>query len=137
MFKPDTKILLVEDSSSLRTITQNMLKELGYTQITEASDGEQALKTLQQRVDSVYPIELVISDIHMPKMNGVTLLMKMRQSEKLKKLPFIALTIETDRELILEALSYGISDYVLKPTTRKILEQKINSTWKKHYGQNS
>lgn len=118
------KILLVDDSRTIRTIQRNVLKQLGHEDVIEANDGLEALTAI-----SAGRPDLMIVDWNMPKMDGITLVRKVR--EKDKALPIIMCTTEAEQSRVIEAVKAGINDYVVKPFTVETLSAKINRTMTK------
>ncbi len=116
------KVLVVDDSSVMRQIIKNNLKQLGFIQVNliDAVDGQSALKKLGDE-----PADLVISDWNMPKMTGIEFLKKVRSDGSLKSVPFLMVTSEADKEKIMEAVKEGVSQYIVKPFNAKQLEEKI------------
>ena len=123
--KEDVKILLAEDSSTVRETTRAYLARMGFKKIMEARDGAAAWKRLQ----TMKP-DLVVSDWDMPEMDGLELLKKTRADEKLTDLPFILLTAQDDKDRIVEAIKAGATDYIVKPIDRRVLAEKINKILK-------
>ena len=115
------KFLVVDDFSTMRRIVKNCLQELGYTDITEADDGNTALPLLKSGA-----FEFLITDWNMPGMAGLDLLKAVRGDAKLAKLPVLMLTAEAKREQIIEAAQAGVSGYVIKPFTAVTLKEKID-----------
>ena len=112
------KILVVDDFSTMRRIVKNCLQEIGYTDITEADDGNTALPMLQSG-----SFDFLITDWNMP---GLDLLKAVRADAKLAKMPVLMLTAEAKREQIIEAAQAGVSGYVIKPFTAVTLKEKID-----------
>ena len=119
--KPDMKILVVDDFPTMRRIVKTLLRQLGYTNIIEAEDGELAYKMLKSTPD----IEFIVSDWNMPNMTGLELLKTVRADEKFKHLPFLMVTAEAEKENIIEAVKSGVSNYVVKPFTAATLKEKM------------
>ena len=117
----DLKFLIVDDFSTMRRIVKNLLQELGYSDITEADDGNTALPLLKAGA-----FEFLITDWNMPGMPGLDLLKAVRADTKLAKLPVLMLTAEAKREQIIEAAQAGVSGYVIKPFTAVTLKEKID-----------
>ena len=115
------KFLVVDDFSTMRRIVKGLLNELGYTDITEADDGNTALPLLKNG-----GFEFLITDWNMPGMPGLDLLKAVRADAKLAKLPVLMLTAEAKREQIIEAAQAGVSGYVIKPFTAATLKEKID-----------
>ncbi|MEY4632371.1 MAG: hypothetical protein RIQ81_2491 [Pseudomonadota bacterium] len=119
---PEMKILIVDDFPTMRRITRTLLKQLGYSNCVEAEDGKQGLEMLNREGS----IEFVVSDWNMPNMTGLELLGAVRASEKLKKMPFLMVTAEAEQENIMAAVKAGVSNYIVKPFTAQILQDKLN-----------
>jgi len=105
-----TRILLVDDMSSMRGVVKMFLHEGGFNHVTEASNGTQALTLLQH-----HPFDLIISDWDMPEMSGLELLEKVKQNDKLKSIPFVMLTATNNKDKIQKAIALGVNDYIAKP----------------------
>ncbi len=118
------KILLVDDSRTIRNIQKNTLKTLGHEDIAEAADGLEALSFLA----STRP-ELMLVDWNMPNMDGITLIKKVRETDK--TLPIIMVTTEAEKSRVIEAVKAGVNNYVVKPFTAETLADKINQTMAK------
>ena len=116
------KVMVVDDSSVMRQIIKNNLKQLGFeiTNLLDAEDGEEALQKINQG-----DVDLVISDWNMPKMTGIDFLKAIRSDEALKELPFLMVTSEADKEKIMEAVQAGVNQYIVKPFNANQLEEKI------------
>jgi len=118
------KILLVDDSRTIRNIQKNTLTTLGHDDVLEAADGLEALAALgKTRPD------LMLVDWNMPNMDGITLIRKVRETDK--ALPIIMVTTEAEKTRILEAVKAGVNNYVVKPFTAETLSEKINQTMEK------
>ncbi|MFN8389388.1 MAG: chemotaxis response regulator CheY [Bdellovibrionota bacterium] len=119
------KILVVDDFATMRRIVSNIFQQLGFTHIREAEDGQAALQKLRsERYD------FVISDWNMPNMMGIDLLRAVRADEKLKNLPFLMVTAESQQENVLMAVQAGVSNYIVKPFTVTTMEEKLNLIFK-------
>lgn len=116
----DMSFLVVDDFSTMRRIVKNLLHELGYTNVTEADDGNTALPLLKSG-----NFDFLITDWNMPGMPGLELLKHVRADARLSKLPVLMLTAEAKREQIVEAAQAGVSGYVIKPFTATTLKEKI------------
>jgi two-component system chemotaxis response regulator CheY len=115
------RFLVVDDFSTMRRIVRNLLKELGFTNVDEAEDGQVALHKLKTQ-----PYDFVVSDWNMPNMTGIELLKAIRADAQFKGLPFLMITAEAKRENIIEAAMAGASGYIVKPFTAATLEEKMN-----------
>ncbi len=115
------RVLVVDDFQTMRRIIINLLKQLGFTNIVEAADGQQAFDKLED--DN---IDLVISDWNMPNKTGMEFLKEVRASEKYKQLPFIMVTAEGKRENVVAAVQAGVSNYIVKPFNAQTLKEKLS-----------
>ena len=118
--------LIVDDQFSIRSLVRNGLQQIGFSDIREAPDGEDALRTLITR-----PAQLVISDFNMPKLDGIGLLRSIRAHEPISKAAFIMLTGRADLELLQRAKEFGVNNYVSKPFTVASLKQRIEAVFGK------
>ncbi len=120
------RILVVDDFSTMRRIIKNILKQLEFNNVVDADDGTSAWEVLNKD-----KIDFVISDWNMPKMSGLELLKKVRNSEEFADLPFLMVTAEGQQENIIEAVQAGVSNYIVKPFTPETIEQKISKIFEK------
>ncbi len=111
----DLRIIIVDDLASYREILQEILRSMGITHITEGTNGVEAFEKIIMAAKGSEPFDLIISDINMPKMNGLELLKNVRGTKKLGKVPFILVSTENEKKIIMEALLLEISDYLIKP----------------------
>lgn len=133
MFPPDTRVLIIDDMPSIRDLVKNQLKAMGFKNIQEASDGEEALRILIQSNTPSSSIQLVISDWNMPHMKGIDLLKHIRSTAEWRNLPFVLLTSEAERDQVTEAVLAGASQYIVKPFSAKIFEDKLKTAYQKHH----
>ncbi len=113
------KILVVDDSSTMRRIVSNVIKQLGVTNIDEAADGAIAWKLFQENND----YDVILSDINMPNMDGFEFVEKVRG---LNKTVFIAMiTTEGGKAEVIRALKLGANQYIVKPFGADILKDKL------------
>ena len=115
------KILLVDDSKTMRSIQKSVLTQLGYTEIEEACDGQDALS----KVGAFQP-DLMLVDWNMPNMDGITFVKHVRQNDKTT--PIIMVTTESEKSRVIEAIKAGVNNYVVKPFTPDSLSQRITET---------
>jgi two-component system chemotaxis response regulator CheY len=120
------KILVVDDFSTMRRIIKNLLKDLGFTNIQEADDGNTALPMLVQG-----DFDFVVTDWNMPGMQGIDLLRAIRASDKLKHLPVLMVTAEAKKEQIVAAAQAGVNGYVVKPFTAATLKEKLEKIFQR------
>ena len=131
MFPPKTRILVVDDMGPLRAIVKGQLKDLGFIDILEASDGHRAIEVLKTEFLKGQPVELILSDWNMPVMRGIEFLKLVRADKRLGPLPFIMITAESERTLVMDAVKAGVSSYIMKPFTPAMLEAKMKTVWTK------
>jgi len=115
-------ILIVDDSSTLRKIIRRCITqtEIKFDNIYEASDGEEALGMLNQN-----SVDVVLSDINMPKMNGIELLSAIKREEKWKNTAVLMITTEARAETVLDAAQKGAVGYIKKPFTPSEIQDQL------------
>lgn len=128
MFDLNTRVLIADDMSTMRKIITKVLKEIGFTQIIEATDGALGWQTLSSANP---PIGIVISDWNMPNCTGIDFLKRVRSDSRFTKLPFILLTAEAEQKQIMEAIKLGVSGYIVKPFTPDALKSQLDTVHKK------
>jgi two-component system chemotaxis response regulator CheY len=128
MFPSNTRILILDDMSTMRKVVTKTLKEIGFTDIQEAADGNLGWDVLQA---STPPVQLVISDWNMPNCSGLELLKRVRADARYKKLPFVLLTAEAEASQVKEALMSGVNNYIVKPFTADVIKMKLEQAYKK------
>ncbi len=124
------KILVVDDSSTMRRIIVNTLNKLGYKDVVEAEHGLDALAKLKENPD----VQLILTDWNMPEMDGLTFVQTLRKSKTFNKIPIIMITTMGAKEDIVKALKAGVNNYIVKPFTPQILKEKIAQTLAKTGG---
>lgn len=102
-------IMAVDDSASIRQMVSFTLKRAGY-EVIQAVDGEEALEKLEDQ-----PVKMVITDLNMPKMDGLELIRKIRQNPSYKFIPIIMLTTESQESMKSEGKSAGATGWIVKP----------------------
>ncbi len=116
------KVLVVDDYKTMLRIIRNLLKQLDFNNVDEASDGSAALRKLREG-----NFGLVVSDWNMEPMTGLQLLKEVRSDNSLKDLPFIMVTAESKTENVIAAKQAGVSNYIVKPFNAATLKSKISS----------
>lgn len=119
------KILVVDDSTTMRRIIISSLKLAGFPDVVEAGDGEEALKAMKG-------ISLVLTDWNMPVMNGLELAQRLREDSANDGIPIIMITSEGAKGEVMEALASGVNDYIVKPFTRDTLAEKVRLIARTH-----
>ena len=117
-------ILVVDDYKTMLRIIGNLLKQIGFQQIDEATDGATALAKLRDK-----DYGLIISDWNMEPMTGLQLLKEVRADNRLSKTPFIMITAESKPENVVAAKAAGVTNYIVKPFNAETLKQKIGAVF--------
>ncbi len=115
-------ILIVDDYKTMLRIIRNLLKQLGFDNVDEATDGSAALHKLRDKKYS-----LIISDWNMEPMTGLQLLKEVRSDTKLKEVPFIMVTAESKTDNVVAAKDAGVSNYIVKPFNAATLKTKLST----------
>jgi len=115
------KVMLIDDSKTMRNIQKGILGQLGFTEIEEACDGLDALS----KVGAFNP-DLLLVDWNMPNMDGLTFVKQMRA--KGSKAVMIMVTTEAEKARVVEAIKAGVNNYVVKPVTPDVLSERIAET---------
>ena len=117
-------ILIVDDYKTMLRIIRNLLKQLGFDNVDEASDGATALQRLREK-----EFGLVISDWNMEPMTGLQLLKEVRADAKLAHIPFVMVTAESKTENVIAAKEAGVTNYIVKPFNAETLKQKLTAVF--------
>lgn len=115
-------VLIVDDYKTMLRILRNLLRQLNFVNIEDATDGSMALGILRQM-----DIGLVISDWNMEPMTGIQLLREVRSDDSLKHIPFVMITAESKTENVIAAKEAGVSNYIVKPFNAETLKTKLTS----------
>jgi two-component system chemotaxis response regulator CheY len=118
------KVMLIDDSSTMRKIQKRVLSGMGITEIVEAGDGKEGLEKLKE---NNYDFTFVLCDINMPEMNGMETLKALRQIPEAKSLPVIMCTSVAEKGQVMEAIKAGATNYLVKPFQPEDLEAKIKA----------
>jgi Response regulator containing CheY-like receiver, AAA-type ATPase, and DNA-binding domains len=116
------RILIVDDYKTMLRIVRNLLKQVGFDNVDEATDGSLALQMLRAA-----HYQLVISDWNMEPMTGLQLLKEVRADKHLASIPFIMITAESKTENVIAAKEAGVSNYIVKPFNAETLKAKLHS----------
>jgi two-component system chemotaxis response regulator CheY len=118
----ESDVLIVDDSAAIRKILQRVLRQTGMAirTIHEAGNGQEALDLLNQ-----HPVHLVLTDINMPKMDGIQLLAALKASPQWRALPVVMITTEGGETKVSEAVHLGAAGYVRKPFTADQIKEKL------------
>jgi two-component system, chemotaxis family, chemotaxis protein CheY len=118
----ESNVLVVDDSAAIRKILQRVLRQTGMVigEIYDAGDGQEALEVLKTK-----EIGLVLSDINMPKMDGLQLLAAMKNTPQWRDIPVVMITTEGGETKVGEAVKLGAAGYVRKPFTADQIKEKL------------
>jgi two-component system, chemotaxis family, chemotaxis protein CheY len=114
----NTRVLVADDSSTMRKIILRSLQAVGVTQTTEAADGTEAVATFKPG-----QFDLVLTDWNMPGKTGLEVVREIRSQDA--KVPIIMVTTEAEKGRVLQAIQAGVSDYLVKPFTADTLREKL------------
>lgn len=119
------RILVVDDSSTMRRIIINTLNKIGYSDCAEASNGREGVERL-----AAGPVDMIITDWNMPEMSGVDFIRAVRANDQFKHLPVLMVTTNAAQEDIVQALDAGVNNYVVKPFTPDTIKERIQAALK-------
>ncbi len=128
MLNKNIKILAVDDLPVMRKIFTHLANQIGLQKIDTVASAPEALEKLREN-----KYDVILCDWKMPEMDGIDLLNAMRQEPELQKIPFIMVTSEGSEEKVKQAIEAGVDNYIVKPMTAKILEDKLSMTFQKKY----
>jgi two-component system chemotaxis response regulator CheY len=126
VLEKNMKVLVVDDFSTMRRIIKNLLRDLGFTNISEADDGNTALPMLKAG-----DFDFVVTDWNMPVMQGIDLLKAIRADEKLSHIPVLMVTAEAKKDQIIMAAKEGVNGYIVKPFTAATLSAKLDKIFQR------
>jgi len=121
----DYTVCVVEDERVSRTMIIEMLKKMGISKIVASTNGQIALEKLKSQ-----KADLIISDWHMPVMDGLEFFKAVKKEEAYENTPFLMVTVEDSKEKVVEALTLGIRDYIVKPLSKNSFESKVKTLLK-------
>jgi len=115
-------LLIVDDSVAVRKVLQRLVRQAGLPvgEVWEAADGEEALKTLEAN-----SVDLLLTDINMPKMNGLDLLRHLKSDPRLKQIPVIIISTESGQSTVMQAVELGAAGFIRKPFTSDQIRDKL------------
>lgn len=128
MYDKSIQIMVVDDMMTMRKIVTRVLKECGFNQFIEAPDGQSAWQTLS---NPDCKVKLIISDWNMPNCTGIELLKRVRGDSRMKDMPFMLVTAETEQAQVVEAITAGVDSYITKPFAADTLFKKLTEVYKK------
>ena len=120
--RDDTRILVVDNYKTMLRIIRNLLSDIGFKNVDEATDGSAALESLRAN-----NYDLVISDWNMDPMNGLELLREIRADDHLKLLPFILVSADSRADVVVTAKKAGVNSFIVKPFNAATLRAKVEA----------
>jgi two-component system chemotaxis response regulator CheY len=120
------KILLIDDSSTMRMLMVKMLREMGYSDFIAVDNAEEAIPLAFNN-----KFDVILTDWNLPKMSGLDLVKHLKTSPTTKNIPIIMVTSIHDRAAILKALKTGVQGYILKPVNKEIVQTKLKEVEEK------
>ncbi len=118
--EPQMRVLIVDDSRTMRMLLRRMMNEMGFADIVEAGDGQEAL----DRVNETVPT-LAMVDWNMPVMNGLEFVTALRKHREFDRVKVMMVTSESSPRQVYEALKAGADEYAMKPVDREIITDKL------------
>jgi two-component system chemotaxis response regulator CheY len=118
------RVLIVDDSSTMRKIECTQLGNLGISDIVQAEHGRDGLEKLAEHM----PVDVVLLDINMPIMDGMTMLKRLRENKNYAKVKVIMVTSESEKGKVIEAIYAGANDYIVKPFKPENFKKKITGS---------
>jgi two-component system chemotaxis response regulator CheY len=116
------KTLVVDDFATMRKIVKNVLRQIDITDVTEAENGMPALDILKKGATD---FDLIVSDWIMPEMSGIDFLKACKEDEAIRRIPFVMVTAEAQKDSVLDAIKAGVDSYIVKPFTPDKLREAI------------
>jgi two-component system chemotaxis response regulator CheY len=131
VFPADTRILIVDDADIIRQSVHEILLSMGFSQIVEAIDGNDAMAKMKDASAENKPFGLILSDWHMPNLSGLDLLRMIRVQPEWENTPFVLMTVEAELKRVTTAISAGVDQYIVKPVDGASLKKKLMLAWDK------
>ena len=117
-----TRLLVVDDMPTMRKLVIMSCKKVGFVDFLEGKDGSDAYQVLAAASP---PVGMILCDWMMPNSNGIDFLKRVRSEERFKNIPFILLTAEAEASQVKEAFALGVTDYIVKPFSVEVLQEKL------------
>ncbi|EQC46426.1 chemotaxis protein CheY-like protein [Bacteriovorax sp. BSW11_IV] len=122
------RILIVDDCIDTRNFIKQILLKKGFKNIVSATNGDEALQILNESYKAFTPIGLILADREMPVLDGMQFLSKVRLDPRYNEVPFIMVTADNEKDHVVEALSVGVTNYIVKPIRGDVLLNKMVET---------
>lgn len=125
--------LVVDDEEYYIKLVKDYLRELDFSgEVFESYDGLDAFNALNRLEETEKKVDFIISDIIMPKVSGIELLKLVRDDQRFINLPFLIMSTQSEKELVLSAIKHNVSNYIVKPFEPNDLKEKLDFCWLKH-----
>lgn len=111
--------------ATLRESIALLLKAIGFNSVNQADSGQSALRKIELSLEENQPYKLIFSDINMPELNGIDFVKKIKSDDRTKNIPVVMISTENEASIVMDAISAGAANYLLKPFTSEALKKKI------------
>lgn len=129
MFAKGIKILVIDDTRTIRVLIRDILSNLGYKNVEDVETAEEALQKMKQASADGTPYEFIFCDWNLPGMSGLELLEVRNRDATYSKTPFLMVTIESERDKVLKAVTMGVSDFIVKPFSEVTIKSKMQGIY--------
>jgi len=119
------RVLVVDDMAVMRKMVKKILKDLGFAKVDDSANGKIAFEMIKDAHATGSPFQFIVSDWNMPEMSGIELLQKIRADETFKKLPFLMVTAEGEKDNLIIAIKAGVTNFIIKPFTPDVFREKV------------
>ena len=126
------KFLVVDDSSAIQDLIVRTINRMGFSKVDVAKDVNQAWLKIENKFNNNDQYDFIVSDLNMPGPNGLEFLKQVRGTEQLKEIPFLLITTESEKTMVMKAVMSGVSEYVVKPFDFDTFSKKVIAGYKKH-----
>lgn len=123
--KASMKILVVDTNANMRQNVKKLLSDIGFKNVKEAGDGNRAMGVIEESISEASPVEFVISEFDLEKMNAVDLVKKIKGNDKSKMAKFLLMTGDSDQQKMVQAIKAGVNNVIVKPFSADTLKEKI------------
>lgn len=121
----DKKIFVVDDMATMRQAVVTLLRKAGFVSIQQSINGVDAIEKIRALYDSGEKLDMIFSDINMPEMNGIELLQELKRDPVLQNIPVVMISTENESAIVIDAISKGATNYIIKPFTSDTLNKKL------------
>ena len=129
--KASMKILIVDHVSAMRGATKTMLSKVGFKNLVETDCAEKAWKKIEEGIEEEEKVEFVITELDLPSMSGIEFLQSIRSNPQTKGVPVLIVTGDAEQTRIVEAVKAGANNFIVKPFSSQVLQDKIAAIFQK------